>query len=206
MGTTIYAQATLRTARLELVPLGPEHSKFTKKLDMDPTVMKHVGFGRPFTAEEATQSHAWLLNCAKSVPGLGAWAGFADGDFVGWWILAPVPLCGTESQSECKEQAFYSDRTEYGFRISPTFWGQGYAKDGARELVRHAFQDLGLVEVAGETMTVNVASRAVMARCGLKHVDTFFNTYDTPPPGIEEGEVRYVITRDDWLLRGSAPN
>lgn len=194
----INAQATLRTARLELVPLSSEHSEFTKKLDMDPAVMKYVGFGRPFTAEEATQSHTWLLDCAKSVAGLGTWAGFVEGDFVGWWILAPVP--NTETEGE-----FYPDRTEYGFRVLPTFWGQGYAKEGGREMVRHAFQDLCLAEVIGETMTVNAASRAVMAGCGLKHVDTFFNTYDTPPPGIEEGEVRYSITKDDWLLQGSAP-
>lgn len=66
-------------------------------------------------------------------------------------------------------------------------------------MVRHAFEDLKLDEVVGETMTVNAASRAVMAGSGLKHVETFFNTYDTPPAGIEEGEVRYVIKRDDWL-------
>jgi RimJ/RimL family protein N-acetyltransferase len=57
--------------------------------------------------------------------------------------------------------------------------------------------------VIGETMTVNAASRAVMAGCGLKHVDTVFNTYDTPPPGIEEGEVRYSISKDEWLWQKS---
>jgi hypothetical protein len=78
------AQAVLRTSRLELIPIGPEHSEFTKKLDMDPIVMKYVGFGRPFTAEEAKQSHTWLMDSAKSVSGLGTWVGIADGAFVGW--------------------------------------------------------------------------------------------------------------------------
>jgi RimJ/RimL family protein N-acetyltransferase len=97
-----------------------------------------------------------------------------------------------------------TDRTEYGFRVSPKFWGQGFAKEGAREIIRHAFVDLGLVEVIGETMTVNTASRAVMASCGLKHVETFFNTYPTPPPGIEEGEVRYSISREEWFAAQAA--
>jgi RimJ/RimL family protein N-acetyltransferase len=55
--------------------------------------------------------------------------------------------------------------------------------------------------VIGETVTINKASQAVMAGCGLKHVETFFNKYDTPPPGIEEGEVRYLISRQEWLRK-----
>lgn len=188
----IKSQPTLRTARLQLVPLGPEHREHTMKLDMDPKVMKHVAFGRPFTEDEAIQVHTWLMSCATMVPGFGTWAGFADGEFVGWWILGPVPKKDNPEQ-------YLTDRTEYGFRVSPKFWGQGYAKEGGREMIRHAFADLGLVEVIGETMTVNAASRAVMASCGLKHVETFFNTYPTPPPGIEEGEVRYSISREEWF-------
>ncbi|KAE8314614.1 major facilitator superfamily domain-containing protein [Aspergillus transmontanensis] len=185
-------QAILRTERLELVPLGPEHSDFTKMLDKDPQVMKYIGFGKPLDDEQAKEVHKWLLHAATLVPGFGCWVGFAGGEFVGWWVLAPCPSEGTPEQ-------FRSDRSEFGYRLLPKFWRQGYAKEGSRELLRHAFQDLGLSEVFGETMAVNVASRAVMAACGLKHAYTFHNKYDTPPPGIEEGEVRYQITKDEWL-------
>ncbi|BDD58834.1 hypothetical protein MPDQ_007480 [Monascus purpureus] len=178
------SQPTLRTARLELVPLGPEHRGLTIQLDTDPDVMKYIAFGKPFTHEQALEVHQWLLESATHVSGLGCWAGFAGGDFVGWWILAPA------------------SQAEFGFRLLPRFWRQGYAKEGAREMLRHAFQDLGLIEVIGETMTANAGSRAVMASCGLKHVSTFYNEYPTPPPGIEEGEMRYAITREEWL----APN
>ena len=112
------------------------------------------------------------------------------------------PEATTEDDAKAREdspQRPVVDKAEYGFRVSPKFWGKGFAKEGAREMVRHAFEDLHLDEVVGETMTVNGASRAVMAGSGLKHVETFFNTYDTPPAGIEEGEVRYVIKREDWL-------
>lgn len=184
----------MHTERLTLVPLGPEHRENTLKLDMDPVVMKSVAFGRPFTEDEAIQVHNWLLGCAKSVPGLGTWAGIADGEFVGWWILAPIP-------NEETPETFGDESTEYGFRVAPKFWGRGFAKEGAREMVRHAFEDLKLTEVIGETMTINAASRAVMSACGLKHVETFFNKYDTPPAGIEEGEVRYLITKEEWGMK-----
>lgn len=83
------SQPTLRTARLELVPLGPEHRGLTIQLDTDPDVMKYIAFGKPFTHEQALEVHQWLLESATHVSGLGCWAGFAGGDFVGWWILAP---------------------------------------------------------------------------------------------------------------------
>lgn len=207
---TIRGQSVLKTERLELVPLRNEHREHTMKLDMDPEVMKTVAFGRPFTEDEAVQVHTWLMKSAQTLPGYGCWAGFSQGEFVGWWILASVPetdapssptSSSDSSDGEESPLRFQPGKTEYGFRVSPKFWGKGFAKEGAREMVRHAFEDLELAEVIGETMTVNAASRAVMAGSGLKHVETFFNTYDTPPAGIEEGEVRYSIRREEWLGR-----
>lgn len=199
---TIRGQSTLRTSRLELVPLRNEHKPHTKKLDMDPEVMKTIAFGRAFTDDEANQVHAWLMESAQKLPGFGCWAGFHQGEFVGWWILAAMPAPDAKPDEE--PQRLLTNKTEYGFRVSPKFWGKGFAKEGAKEIIRHAFEDLELSEVVGETMTVNAASRAVMAGTGLKHVDTFFNTYelpagDKPPAGIEEGEVRYALKREDWL-------
>lgn len=208
---TIRGQAVLKTERLELIPLRNEHREHTMKLDMDPEVMKTVAFGRPFTEDEAIQVHTWLMQSAQTLPGYGCWAGFSQGEFVGWWIIAAVPeqdapsspasSSSDSSDGEASPLRFQPGKTEYGFRVSPKFWGKGFAKEGAREMVRHAFEDLELAEVIGETMTVNAASRAVMAGSGLKHVETFFNTYDTPPAGIEEGEVRYSIKREEWLGR-----
>jgi RimJ/RimL family protein N-acetyltransferase len=178
------------------VPLGHEHLDLTIQLDMDPKVMKHVAFGVPFTKEQALQVHQWLLDQGTHVPGFGTWVGFAGGEFVGWWILSPTPAAENSDK-------FDTNKADFGFRLSPKVWGQGYAKEGGREVIRHAFQDLGLMEVSGDTMTVNVGSRATMESCGLKHTETFFNTYPTPPPGIEEGEMRYTITREDWISFGT---
>lgn len=86
---TIKPQVTLRTERLNLVPLRSEHREHTMKLDMDPLVMKTVAFGRAFTEDEATQVHTWLMQNAHTLPGFGGWAGFTrQGDLVGWRILA----------------------------------------------------------------------------------------------------------------------
>ncbi|KFY57803.1 hypothetical protein V496_06350 [Pseudogymnoascus sp. VKM F-4515 (FW-2607)] len=188
------AQQTLRTARLELRPLGPEHQELTRQLDFDPDVMKYVLFGRPLTLEESNETHKWLLNAATIVPGLGCWAGYVRDDFVGWWVLAP-------SQSNAGEEEppqYKKERAEFGWRLLPKFWRKGYAKEGSIELLRHAFQDLGLMEVGGDTMSVNAGSQATMASSGMRKVRTYHTKYDNPPPGIEDGEVEYLITRDEW--------
>ncbi|KAL4885812.1 GNAT domain-containing protein [Aspergillus karnatakaensis] len=194
-------QATLQTARLRFVPLtaSEEHYQLSKTLDQDPSVMKHIGFGRPLTDEETKQVHEWLVNSATSVPGLGTWVAYAGDEAIGWWILAPTPI-----DKDKPTENFSKERSETGYRLLPQFWGKGYATEGSKELLRHAFQDLGLTEVFGETMTVNAASRKVMSKCGLTHVDTWFNEYPTPPPGIEEGEVRYRITKEEWEAQTSS--
>ncbi|KAM5347543.1 hypothetical protein ACJ41O_007367 [Fusarium nematophilum] len=206
------SQATLRTSRLELRPLGPDHGDFVYELDSDPRVMKHIGYGKPLSASDSQMVHKLLLETASSGTGLGCWAAFAGDDFVGWWVLAPSQQPeGTAGQSDEAANASDTssdapssqgsiDRAEFGLRLLPKFWGQGFAKEGSREVVRHGLRDLGLNEIFGETMTVNVGSRKTMASCGLKHVRTFHNKYDTPPPGIEEGEVEYRITKDEWEL------
>ncbi|KAL3478147.1 acyl-CoA N-acyltransferase [Aspergillus californicus] len=194
-------QATLHTARLKFVPLAASHYALTKELDQDPEVMKHIGFGRPLTDDETKQVHEWLLKSSTSVPGQGTWVAYAGEEAIGWWILAPTPIDAAKPTEN-----FSAVRSETGYRLLRGHWGKGYATEGSLGLIKHAFEDLGLEEVFGETMTVNTASRKVMAKCGLTHVDTWFNTYPTPPPGIEEGEVRYRITRGEWQGRNSASN
>ncbi|KAF5981002.1 GNAT family acetyltransferase [Fusarium coicis] len=185
------SQATLRTSRLELRPLGHEHGDYIYQLDSNPEVMKYIGYGKPLTADESAIVHKLLLETASFGSGLGCWAGFSGDAFVGWWVLAP-------SQSNDDPPQVNKKRVEFGLRILPKFWGQGFAKEGSRALVKHGLEDLGVEEVFGETMAVNQGSRAIMAKVGLKHVRTFHNKYDNPPPGIEEGEVEYRVTRDEW--------
>ena len=78
------------------------------------------------------------------------------------------------------------------------------ATEGARELVRHGFEELGLARISAETMAVNVASRATMAAAGLRYVRTFHVVFENPIAGTEEGEVEYAITREEWLAARQA--
>ncbi|MEV1333357.1 GNAT family N-acetyltransferase [Micromonospora costi] len=182
------SQATLRTARIQLVPLADEHLEHEVELDADPEVMRYLG--PPRTRAEVEALHRRRLAAAQRVPGLGFWAGLVDGEFVGWWILEPP---------ERADQGPVEGQAELGYRLLRRYWRQGLASEGARELIRHGFEDLGLERIFAETMTVNAGSRATMASVGLRYVRTFHLDFDDPLPGTEEGEVEYALTRQEWL-------
>jgi len=184
-------QATLRTTRLSLVPLAEEHLDHEVELDSDPEVMRYLGNGKPRSPAEVRQFHLRRLAAADIVAGLGFWAGFLhSGQFVGWWILEPP---------QRPDQGPVEGQAELGYRLLRRYWRQGLASEGARELLRHGFADLGLRRIFAETMAINEASRATMASIGLRYVRTFSVEWDEPTPGAEHGEVEYAITREEWL-------
>lgn len=47
-------------------------------------------------------------------------------------------------------------------------------------------------------MTVNTASRRVMAKVGLSFARIFTGDWPEPIPGSEHGEVEYELTRAEW--------
>ncbi|MGO4229993.1 GNAT family N-acetyltransferase [Arthrobacter sp. YAF34] len=185
-------QASLQTNRIRLVPLLDDHLEYEVELDSDPEVMRYLGAGRARTRDEVKGLHLNRLAVAELVPGLGFWAGFVDGEFVGWWILEPP---------ERADQGPVEGQAELGYRLLRRHWRKGLASEGARELLRHGFEDLGLNRVFAETMVVNTASRATMAAVGLRHIRTFGAEFDQSLPGSELGEVEYAITREQWLAR-----
>lgn len=185
-------QATLRTERLFLVPLAEQHLELEGELGADPEVMRFLG--RLPTRREIVERHRERLALAARTPGFGFWAGHLDRQVVGWWLLGPP---------ERAPDALAAGVGEIGYRLLPRHWRRGLAGEGARELVRHGFTDLGLRRIVAETMAVNEPSRATMRSIGLTLVRTFHLDWDDPLPGSEHGEVEYATTRDEWLGQAS---
>lgn len=183
-------QATLRTERLDLVPLTDEHIELEVELDADPLVLRYLD-PRAHTRDEVVAAHAERMRRAARVDGLGLWVGFTGPrrEFVGLWMLQPP---------HGPSQTFADGEADLGFRLGRRWWRQGYASEGARELLRHGFDDLGLTRIFGQTMAVNRPSRATMEALGMRHVRSFHEDFDEPVPGFEHGEVEYEIRRADW--------
>jgi RimJ/RimL family protein N-acetyltransferase len=58
---------------------------------------------------------------------------------------------------------------EVGWRLAAEYWGQGLATEGARAIVRHGFETLGLDELVSFTVPANTRSRWVMEKLGMAH-------------------------------------
>ena len=53
------------------------------------------------------------------------------------------------------------------YHITPELWGNGYATEVAKELVRFAFEDLKLHRVEAGAATENIGSHKVMEKAGM---------------------------------------
>jgi RimJ/RimL family protein N-acetyltransferase len=158
-------------------------------LDADPLVMRYINGGAPTPREEIVGDvlPAWL-SYYERFAGFGFWAVHAKdtGEFLGWFHFRPAPGAAV-------------DDVELGYRLRRSAWGQGYATEGSRALIRKGFGELGVRRVSASTMVVNVASRRVMEKAGLKLVRVFQADWPVRIEGDEHGDVEYALTRDAWL-------
>ena len=157
-------------------------------LNADPAVMEH--FPSTLTREQSDRVHQRLHDFIDQ-HGWGFWAAdtLADGrpQFIGFvgLLIPPADL-------------HFKPCVEIGWRLARPFWGQGLATEGTRALIEAAFAALGARTVTAQTMAVNLRSRRVMERCGMRYLRTFHREWADPLPGTAEGEVEYELTFEDW--------
>lgn len=60
-----------------------------------------------------------------------------------------------------------------GYELHPDYWGQGYASEAARAILRFGFADLALHRVWAECVADNVASARVLEKLGLRQEARF---------------------------------
>jgi RimJ/RimL family protein N-acetyltransferase len=184
----------LETARLALRRFTEADAGLLDDLDSDPEVMRYLTNGKP-TPYEVIRDEVLprMLAEYRRSASHGHWAAIekSTGAFLGWFGL----------QTPAGRRP---DEAELGYRLRRSAWGRGYATEGSRALVHKAFAELGLQRVYAGTMTVNLASRRVMEKAGLRYVRTYHLDFDDPIPGTEKGEVEYALTRAEWESAGEA--
>ena len=90
-------------------------------------------------------------------------------------------------------ESHFSPAVEIAWRLSPEYWGNGYATEGAQAALGYAFDQLDLEEIVSFTATENIRSRQVMERLGMNHdPDDDFNHPELAP---EHRLSRHVLYR-----------
>jgi RimJ/RimL family protein N-acetyltransferase len=130
------------------------------------------------------QSNAMVGRIAQhfSGNGFGLWAAEVKGG---------APFIGLIGLSIPRFEAQFTPCVEVGWRLAYPHWGKGYATEGARTAVAHAFDVLKLREVV--SATANVRSRAVMEKIGMTHDPA--DDFDHPQIAEGHWQRRHVLYR-----------
>ncbi|MGP0074831.1 MAG: GNAT family N-acetyltransferase [Bryobacteraceae bacterium] len=171
----------MRTQRLLLRRWRESDREPFARLNADPRVMEF--FPRPLSAEESN-GLVDRIDSHFEEHGFGPYAAelVEDQSFIGYIGLA-VP----------RFTAHFTPCVEIGWRLAVEHWGRGLATEGAHEIVRYAFVELGLRELVSFTVPGNIRSRRVMEKLGMAHS----SADDFDHPDLPEGDPlrRHVLYR-----------
>ena len=89
------------------------------------------------------------------------------------------------------------DECELGYWLGKPFWGRGYMPEAARELLRRAFDDLGMNTVWCKYFDGNEKSKRVQEKLGFQYHHTCENV---PVPLMNEFRIGHtnVMTKKHW--------
>jgi len=147
----------LETARLSLRCWQPADRAPLAAMNADPRVMAFL----PTVLTEA-ESDAQLDRLRAHIleHGFGYWALERRAD------AALIGFCGLR---QTVFDAAFTPCVDIGWRLAFLAWGQGYATEAARAALAYGFETLGLAEILSFTVPMNVRSRAVMERLGMRY-------------------------------------
>jgi len=176
---------SLRTERLLLRGWRPADLEPFAALNADPRVMEH--FPAPQT-REVSDAFVEKIQGQWQELGYSLWAAerLDTGTFIGFIGLMLATF-----------DAPFTPVVEVGWRLATEHWGRGFATEGGRASLKHAFGTLGLAEVVSFTARSNLPSQRVMQRIGMVHDPAM----DFDHPNVPEGHrvrphVFYRITRE----------
>ena len=91
---------------------------------------------------------------------------------------------------------------ELGFWLGKPFWGRGIIPEAAGEMLRRAFEDLGMTKVWCGYYAGNAKSARVQEKLGFRHVRT---TEGVEVPLLHEvrTEVVNCLAKAEWLAAGN---
>src|SRR3954471_7222090 len=159
----------LETDRLVLRSFVEDDAPPLFLLDSDPEVMRYVGpqFALPDEAAYRERIRNYFQPYYAKGKDFGFWAAEvkAAGPFIGWVHLRPGP-----DYRFAREAGFRDGEFDIGFRLVRSAWGNGYATEVTRALLRRAFGHPDVEAVVACALVGNRASCRVLEKCGLRRV------------------------------------
>lgn len=172
----------LLTPRLRLRPLQDTDAPTLAAYRADPEVARYQGWGLGHTLEQAQDLIAEMASRVPSDPG---WVQIGRADRMTDMLLGDLAL-----------RAYDPRHAEIGFTLARSAWGQGYAAEGLRALLDHAFGPLNLHRVTAATDPRNTAAAHLLARLGFRHEGHHVQSYFDGQHWLDEDQ--YALLRSEW--------
>lgn len=173
----------LKTPRLILRPWCEDDAESLYKYASD----EDVGYPAGWPAHTSVENSREIIKNVLSTPETYAVC-LTDG--------TPIGSIGLKAGSNT-DMTDREDECELGYWIGKPFWGRGLIPEAARELLRHAFENLEMRAVWCGYYDGNVKSRRVQEKLGF--------VYHHTTEGLEVellGEIRtghvMLLTREAW--------
>jgi RimJ/RimL family protein N-acetyltransferase len=118
-----------------------------------------------------------------------------DGDSI---VIAAVETATGRHVGEFMLKATNTERRqgEIGWSLHPDAHGRGLATEGAREMLRVGFDELGLHRIIAESDPRNAASIRVMERLGMRREGEFADSWFLKGEWV--GETIYAMLESEW--------
>ncbi|MBQ7926326.1 MAG: GNAT family N-acetyltransferase [Lachnospiraceae bacterium] len=135
---------------------------------------------RPLTVADANEVFQWVsdervsrymvYNTYETVEQVIQWLRYIETEteeyHFGYVRKSDGKLIGSGSIGPDRKQSFWG----FGYNFRYDCWGQGYATEAAKAMVKYAYNTLGARKFASSHVEPNKASGRVMEKCGLHFV------------------------------------
>lgn len=176
----------LCTKRLVLRPfcVGDAEQMFANWAN-DPEVTKYLTW-TPHGSIEVTRRLLALREEESKCPDVYHWAITMDGETIGDIELGKVG---------------WSETAVLGYCLTKRFWGKGIMTEALGEVVRFAFEEVGLRRIDGAHAKANIGSSRVMEKCGLLYEGTRRDGFRLLSTGEWTDIVVRGILKEDYLSK-----
>lgn len=191
MGYRVAMKLDLMTERLLLRPLAESDLDVGLETLTDPVVMKYLG--KTFTKDQvAEELPTAMKRCAGGCIGIWCVIDRSTKEKLGTAELLPLPIEEEDTNWDLVVGDDLPDREiEIGYLLKRSAWGEGYATEAAKRLLKFAFEETPLEEIVATIDAENTTSQRVLEKCGLVH-EGMRRAYAVQCPGFR-------ISRQQWL-------
>lgn len=155
----------LETERLLMRPIELSDAEALFALDSNPKVHLYLG-NNPITEMEQVHGYIESIRNQYIQNGIGRFIAETKDthEVIGWIGLKFI------TEPENNHVNFY----DIGYRLREEFWGKGYAYEGAKKWLDHAFGEMKIPTMYASAHTENIGSNKILQKLGLQQTEQFF--------------------------------